>query len=269
MFARFATALVLLAIFCGGLLLLPNDYWALFLLAFLWAASFEWGALAGYSRAGQWLFAALTAASCLALQFYGPARALYVAVYWVAFVFWLVVAPVWLARRAQIRNPVALGLAGWVVLVPTWLALVVLQTAPGELIAVMGIVWVADTAAYFAGRRLGRHPLAPRVSPGKTWEGVAGACLAVAVYYSVLWLIFNTEQPPRDAAGGIVLFAAATAMSVQGDLFESWMKRQAGVKESGILLPGHGGVLDRIDALTASMPLAALWFHYFDQPGFL
>lgn len=267
--ARLVTALVLLAVFCGGLLLLPNDYWGGFLLAILCIASLEWAALAGYSRSGRLAFAGFALISGLALHVHPLAKDWYFVVYWLAAAFWIVMAPACLIGKVQSRNPIVLGVAGWIVLVPTWLALTVLQASPIELIAVLGIVWIADTAAYFAGRRFGRHHLAPRISPGKTWEGLIGALAAVAVYYCVLWLMFGADRSLRDAAGGVLLFAAVAAMSVQGDLFESWMKRQAGVKDSGTLLPGHGGVLDRIDGLTASMPFAALWFYYFNRPGFL
>ena len=157
-----------------------------------------------------------------------------------------------------------MAVVGWVVLVGAWVALVELQArSPRLLLAAMGIVWVADTAAYFAGRAFGRHKLAPQVSPGKTWEGVAGAMLAVGIYALAL--------APLARAAGFVLpvdavaiaawlaFALLTAtVSVFGDLFESLLKRSAGVKDSGAVLPGHGGVLDRADALLAAMPLAAL-----------
>ena len=124
----------------------------------------------------------------------------------------------------------------------------------------MGIVWVADTAAYFAGRRFGQRKLAPEISPGKTWEGVWGAAAAVVVY----WAVASTLLGGRDmhALSGLVWMLLMLVLSVVGDLFESWMKRVAGVKDSGRILPGHGGLLDRVDGLTATLPLAALYFAY-------
>jgi len=144
------------------------------------------------------------------------------------------------------------------VLVPPWLALARLQARPLELLILLCVVWIADSAAYFAGSCLGRRRLAPDISPGKTWEGVMGACAAVAVYYSLLRMLFAPSIAWVGEPVGVVLFVVITVMSIEGDLFESWMKRAAGVKDSGAMLPGHGGVLDRIDGLTASMPVAAL-----------
>jgi phosphatidate cytidylyltransferase len=142
-----------------------------------------------------------------------------------------------------------------------WLALVRLQPTPWALIIVMSVVWIADTAAYAAGKSFGRNKLAPQISPGKTWEGAFGAMVAVAVYYGVLLLALAPEQRYFNGIGGLGLFLLILVLSIEGDLFESWMKRQAGVKDSGQLLPGHGGILDRIDGLTATMPLAALALH--------
>jgi len=150
------------------------------------------------------------------------------------------------------------------VLIGAWVAIVQLQAySPGLVLAAMALVWIADTAAYFTGRAFGRRKLAPHVSPGKTWEGVYGGLAAVALYALAL--------VPLAAAGrfagtvsplAVILWVAGAlalaALSVVGDLCESLLKRQAGVKDSGRLLPGHGGVLDRIDALLAAMPPAAL-----------
>ena len=122
----------------------------------------------------------------------------------------------------------------------------------------LGVVWIADTAAYFAGRRFGRRKLAPSISPGKTWEGVIGAFAGVGVYYALLWFAWAPEFLTGSRASDLLLVAGMLALSVEGDLFESWVKRRAGVKDSGTLLPGHGGVLDRIDGVIAAMPLAAL-----------
>jgi phosphatidate cytidylyltransferase len=122
----------------------------------------------------------------------------------------------------------------------------------------MGLVWAADIAAYFAGRRFGKNKLAPSISPGKTWEGVIGALLGVAVYVLLVWAIAGS---PGKLPLIVLLLVASwcwVGLAVIGDLFESAIKRQAGVKDSGALLPGHGGLLDRIDALTSTLPMAAL-----------
>ncbi len=133
------------------------------------------------------------------------------------------------------------------------------------LVSAMAIVWVADIGAYFAGRAFGRHKLAPAISPGKTWEGVAGGMLAVLVLSAVAALTpaLAGSFPARLLTSfgwpmGVAMICALVAASVVGDLFESMMKRRAGMKDSSTLLPGHGGVLDRIDALIPSMPLALL-----------
>lgn len=272
--ARLATAAVLLPLFAGALLFLPNAHWGLFLLAGLLAGALEWAALAGYRHNGRWLFGGVVVFSGLALLYVSrhdagsaiaAAAQLHAFVYWTSAAFWFVVAPAWLAGKWRIRNALITGVTGWIVLVPAWLALTALQTEPARLLMLLGIVWVADSAAYGVGWRFGRRRLAPRISPGKTWEGVIGASIAVAVYYVVVWFIFTQQRALLHAPGGIILFAVVTVMSVQGDLFESWMKRQAGVKDSGKLFPGHGGMLDRIDGLTASVPLAALWLYYFNS----
>ena len=122
----------------------------------------------------------------------------------------------------------------------------------------MAIVWISDTAAFLCGKQWGRCKLAPSISPGKTWEGVAGAFGGVTLYYVILSVCFASGHAVLDGAMGFAVFLALTALGVEGDLFESWIKRTAGVKDSGTVLPGHGGILDRIDALTSSMPAAAL-----------
>jgi phosphatidate cytidylyltransferase len=140
------------------------------------------------------------------------------------------------------------------VLVPAGLAMVSLR--PAEVLLVIGLVSIADTAAYFAGRAWGRHKLAPAISPGKSWEGAAAGLVAGLAYAIICTAVF------REAAWGAYVAGAAllVVMSIFGDLFESAAKRQAAVKDSGSLLPGHGGVLDRIDSATATLPLAAfLW----------
>lgn len=265
--ARFLTAALLLPIFVGALLLLPNAYWTLLLLPGLGVASLEWGRLAGYGHRGNTAFATVMVLGALALVYLPNFTGIFsfvhvlVASCAAALAFWLLIAPLWLFRKWRAKNVWISGATGGLVLLPTWLALAGLQqTAPVELLVVLGVVWIADSAAYLVGRRFGRHQLAPVVSPSKTWEGVLGAVVAVAMYYGLVWFVVP-QQAMVSGLQGIVLFSAVTIMSIEGDMFESLMKRQAGVKDSGGLLPGHGGVLDRVDGLTASLPLAAIWFY--------
>jgi phosphatidate cytidylyltransferase len=184
----------------------------------------------------------------LALQRAGLQHALFVLT---AF-FWIVLAPLWMRRGVQPSQSVWIGAAGFAVLVPAGLAMVRLE--PLVVLLVLVLVWIADSAAYFVGRAWGRRKLAPSISPGKTWEGVAGGLIGAALYAIIL--AFFTD---RGAWLALVVTALLLGMvSIVGDLFESAVKRQAGVKDSGSLLPGHGGILDRIDSATAALPLAAL-----------
>jgi len=150
------------------------------------------------------------------------------------------------------------------VLLPSACALVQLRAlGPWLLVAAMAIVWVADTAAYFSGRAFGRRKLAPLISPGKTWEGAWGAIAAVLVAgLAVLAALPESSIAPGLAPWFVLGLIPVTAVGIAGDLFESLLKRQAGVKDSSHLLPGHGGLLDRIDSLVATLPfagLAAIW----------
>jgi phosphatidate cytidylyltransferase len=263
--ARLATALILLASCIAAVLWLPNPWWAALLLAVLAMAAWEWGALAGIRGARRVLYVGAVVVSAWAIgevsvgagDGVNPRSGVAIAVYGAGMAFWMLLALPWFTRQWQVRSRLALAAAGWLVLVPAWLAVARLQGEPERLLALLGIVWVADTAAYLAGRKWGRRRLAPSVSPAKTWEGVAGACAAVAVYYVAL-SILAPDWRGLDGWSGAVLFAGVTLMSIVGDLYESWIKRQAGVKDSGAWLPGHGGVLDRIDSMNSSMPFAAL-----------
>lgn len=165
--------------------------------------------------------------------------------------FWLLLAPLWLWRGVAVGHQRLLALAGVPVLLPAGLAMVALP-AP-QLLAVLALTWIADTAAYFAGTRWGRHKLAPSVSPGKTWEGAAGGLAGVLVYAGIMAaMVEGIAWAPFLGAAALL-----AALSIVGDLFESAAKRQAAVKDSGALLPGHGGILDRIDSATATLPIAA------------
>jgi len=273
---RVATAAVLVPCVLAALFLLPPAPWAVATLGVVLLAAHEWARLASFGRARWLVFVgglAVVGALLLAVSAPGLARgwphAVLFAACGLATLFWLAVAPPWVFRRWPLRSPLALTVAGWVVLAGAWVALVELQArSPWLVLAAMAIVWIADTAAYFAGRAFGRRKLAPLVSPGKTWEGVFGGLAAVAVYAVALVPFaqaagYGGSLAPLAVVAWVALALALAALSVVGDLYESWLKRVAGVKDSGTLLPGHGGVLDRIDALVAAMPPAALAAHWF------
>jgi phosphatidate cytidylyltransferase len=268
---RVITAILLVAGLLAALFWLPPLGWTALAAALLGAAAGEWAGLARAGSGGRILYATATAGAGLAAAFAagiadGGAGVLALApLYGLALAFWIIAVPLWFARRPAVP-PAAIVLAvGWVVLLPTFLALVQLRNlGPAMLLGFMATVWVADIAAYGVGRKFGRNKLAPSISPGKTWEGVYGALAATAVYAGIWTGFFRGATPaavrdlPWSPVWMIVLLEALTVLSILGDLFESAMKRQAGLKDSGRLLPGHGGVLDRIDALTPVLPTAAL-----------
>lgn len=268
---RILTALVLVALVLAALFLLPPIGWGLVTLAGIAVAANEWATLAGYARAMRVVFVGGAALIGLNLLFSplaafgrGWPQGVLIAACAPAAVFWLLAVPFWLAGQWRPRSPLLLAIVGWLILTGAWAALVELQArSPWLALAAMAIVWIADIAAYFSGRAFGRRKLAPAISPGKTWEGVYGALLGVIAY--ALGLTAFAQQAgytgsfgPAAIAGWVALAVVLTALSVMGDLFESLQKRQAGVKDSGTLLPGHGGMLDRIDALLAALPVAAL-----------
>jgi phosphatidate cytidylyltransferase len=262
---RVLTAIVLVPLLLACLFLLPNSAWAVLMVIPAALGAQEWSRLVGYGRRGCVILIAAVVSTCLGLVVlgvYAPALATDVAVllYLLALLFWATAAPLWLFVGWRPTQPLLLAVVGWIVLVPAWMAIVSLQKSATVLLAVLLAVWIADIAAYFAGRRFGRRKLAPQISPGKTWEGVIGAFVAVLVYGCAMSFLLQPSANRYDRAVMMIFFAALTVLSIIGDLFESWIKRVAGVKDSGSLLPGHGGILDRIDSLTAALPFAALYF---------
>ncbi|MDQ8021253.1 MAG: phosphatidate cytidylyltransferase [Moraxellaceae bacterium] len=257
---RVLTAIVMVAVFAAALFLLPGWAWGLFVAAIVWVAGGEWRRLAGLSdTAGMLLSAALAAMAVVAALW--PAFIAWPLLLAVGLVFWLVWVPALMrpgaAPLAEGGKKVWLGL---LVLLPAAVAMVLIRNQHGPWMLLYGMiaVWIADTAAYFVGRAIGRRKLAPRISPGKSWEGAIGGAVAVLAYA----LILREFEPALAQRGGVIAFAVLAlcyaALSVLGDLFESLAKRQAGMKDSGTLLPGHGGVLDRVDSLTSTLPLLGL-----------
>ncbi|WP_163577863.1 phosphatidate cytidylyltransferase [Halomonas faecis] len=257
---RILTALWLVPLALGGLFGLSGAAFGLFTGGMVLLATWEWTNLAGVTRRGvRGVLVAILAVVMVLLWLAGSAHAtwpLWLSVVgWLLNLYWVIHYP---ARREQ-WQPSARRLAmGLWVLLPAWVGFNVLRDLGSVwLLFVLLLVWGADIGAYFSGRAWGRHKLAPAVSPGKSWEGVAGG-LAVTL---ALALVFAVWQG-LGTGGGVALLAATavvTLVSVLGDLLESMLKRHRGIKDSSNLLPGHGGVLDRIDSLTAAVPLFALF----------
>jgi phosphatidate cytidylyltransferase len=260
---RFLTSFALLAAFLLALFLVSDILWALLMLIIVSIGFWEWAGLGQFSTRGRAVYTGLSVLAGIFLVFadrFGLAYMRPLVLFWgilAATGFWLIVCPIWLITRYQVKRRFLMALAGWLVIGPLWLALVSLRNIdPRLLLGLIAVIWIADTAAYFTGKRFGKHKLAPQISPGKTWEGVIGAWVAVSAYALLLCLIFGFDFWLIAAVWGI------TVLSIMGDLLESLMKRQAGLKDSGSLLPGHGGMLDRIDGLTSSLPLAAFFVYF-------
>jgi phosphatidate cytidylyltransferase len=250
--ARIGTAAVLIVLLLAGLFLLPRLGVAALMALIIAIAGFEWARLCGLGATESRLYAAAIVIGLLVLysvQVWRPAFA-------VAAAFWVFAAPIWLWRGMHAAQRNVLIPLGFLVLVPPALAMVALE--PLDALLALAVAWIADTAAYFVGRRWGRRKLAPSISPGKSWEGAIGGLGGAAAYAMILWLFFTAGREARMAAAFLGAAVLLTAVSIVGDLFESAAKRQAGVKDSGTILPGHGGMLDRIDSATAVLPLAAL-----------
>lgn len=257
---RLLTAAVLIPLFVWAVLGLPTSYFAVLLALVIVIAAMEWGAIARFPpplRAGF----VVAVAALLPLAIWAPPSTPFMYAITGGAVIWWIVSMQWL-RRYEVGRPVRYGrwgavLVGMLVLLPPWLALVALHAdpaaGPAYVLFLFVLIWAADSGAYFCGRRYGRRKLAPRVSPGKTWEGAAGgmaAALAVAVIGAGLLDVSFAAAPAF-----LILCGMVVVISVVGDLVESLFKREAGVKDSGRFLPGHGGALDRIDSLTAAAPL--------------
>ncbi|MDR6383624.1 phosphatidate cytidylyltransferase [Paraburkholderia caribensis] len=266
---RVITAIVLLAI------LLPVTLWAPIggfgaLIAFVVVfAAWEWARLLKLPGAGPVIYAIVAALALVASTKLGTGVTAPRPLFEASSIFWIFAGPFVLLRKPTLSQGAwrpFLLLAGVVVFAACWHALVAARMAGVPFVlSLLLVVWLADIGAYFAGKAFGKHKLAPSISPGKTWEGAIGGWLAVMIV-AALAVITHAFAPTLfsallDHLGTARAFATLTLLvvfSVVGDLFESMLKRQAGVKDSSNLLPGHGGVLDRIDALLPVLPLAML-----------
>jgi phosphatidate cytidylyltransferase len=273
---RVITAVVLLALLLPALFAAnPWPFMAL-TVVLIGAGAWEWGRLNGLNQTGSWLSGLGCVAVCVLLEQAGWVIQTPSQVWLLAGGLWVLLGA-WMLQRgvsAWALWPRAVRwLAGWLLLVLAWLALAQAhQRGVNFLLSVLVLVWAADVFAYFFGRGLGGRwftvKLAPSISPGKTWEGALGGALGVLLV-AAIWVVFDRQQSPSSLSffslmwsqGWFVAVPSAlfmTAMSVVGDLVESLVKRSAGMKDSSGLLPGHGGVLDRVDALLPTLPLAMM-----------
>jgi phosphatidate cytidylyltransferase len=259
--ARVITALLLAPLAIAGVLFLPSTGFALGFGLVLCYAIWEWTRVIGFRGRPLRLTAVIVNGAIMtALLLLDPAGWL-LPIAWVG-VLWWCLAIFWLrsfefGAAPTRRNRELKMLVGSVMVVPAWVAAWMLhrepEFGPWWTLFVLMLIWVADVSAYFAGRRFGSHKLAPRISPGKTREGVYGALVGTALFAAIAGFLI---KPIPIGHGMLILLAAVTVLfSIVGDLFESLIKRQSNLKDSGSLLPGHGGMLDRIDSVLAALPI--------------
>jgi len=272
--SRLITALILIPIVIAALFLLPPPGFAIVTLAVCMLAAWEWGQFAGLASRSQRVWLAVLCGLVLAVMMF-TLPAYHHSVHltqiagslWAALVWWIAALLLVLTYPGSAalwrRSRVLRLLFGVLTIVPFFWGMVALRQYHYEtdhfsgawwLLYVMLLVWGADSGAYMFGRLFGKHKLAPKVSPGKTWEGFFGGLVTSAV---IAWL-FGLWAPLSISPGVLLTCSLVAALaSVLGDLTESMFKREAGIKDSGQLIPGHGGILDRIDSLTAAVPVFA------------
>jgi phosphatidate cytidylyltransferase len=266
---RFLTALVLAPLMLAGIYLLPDEAFRLFIGVIILLGAWEWANIAGYSTTVQRALITATMAFILIVVH------LVFSVQSAIWMYFILASLVWWAGASLIvfRYPNASGwlsngplklLVGLPILGTFWLGLVWLKSQSSAdllLTWLMLLVWGADIGAYFAGRAFGKRKLAPNVSPGKTWAGVYGGMFTSILISLVIAYLYLPDHSAKGWVWLMALSSAVVAISVMGDLFESLLKRNRGIKDSSALLPGHGGVLDRIDSLCAATPMfVLLWY---------
>ncbi len=282
---RIITALILAPAAISAIFYLPLVYFAALLMVIIGIGAWEWGPLMGFATKSRRIgFAATTVILIAGIWSVVSPHNLWIdptqiheyasALLWLAVAWWILSAFLMFSypdssgfwsKHRSVR-----GVFGWLTLVPTWLAFMVIRTNDYQadtyhgaqlLMFLFLMVWSADIGAYFVGKTFGKNKLMPNVSPGKTLEGFLGgivsACILVTI--AAYLLAWNGEQ----ITTALLVTVLITTVSVLGDLNESMFKRQAGVKDSGSILPGHGGILDRIDSLTATAPVFALCYVLF------
>jgi len=251
--SRILSAFVMLLVFLSSMFLFSGRYFSFMIYIPSLLALFEWSKLLYFKSHEKKIFLLI---SLILIYFIDQhldadnSRLILL----IASVFWLCIAPLFLLFKINLKNFFLSALIGWVLVMPLIISLnYLIQLSPWVVLLVLTSIWLADSGAYFFGKQFGKKKLAPTISPGKTWEGFLGALFVVSSF-SIAMTYFGFV----NSYMAIFFFNLILVLSVEGDLFESYIKRMAKVKDSGDLIPGHGGVLDRIDSLCSSLPLATL-----------
>jgi len=279
---RIITALILAPAAISAIFYLPINYFAILLMAIIGIGSWEWARFMGLVDTVQRLgYVVVTSAIIAALWVLLPVDETWLvitgvqhditSILWLSVLWWLFAALLMFlypkSSSFWANNKFIIAIFGWLTLVPTWLAFMVLRTNNHLLDEFQGaqllmylfmLVWSADVGAYFVGKSLGKRKLMPNVSPGKTIEGFIGGVVCASILTIIVG--FSLQWSSDKFMTALIVTLLITSISVLGDLTESMFKRQAGVKDSGTILPGHGGILDRIDSLTATAPVFALCY---------
>lgn len=259
---RLLTALVLIPLVVWGILQLSTQSLSLIFALVILIGAWEWGGLMKLKSIG-WrsFYVFVVAAGMFAVtMFMNSANTDWMALpvislfWWLLAIIWVLTYPKTSSRWSYSWIQFVIGL---MVLIPAWLAVIGLHgygsQGPYLVLYLLSLIWVADSSAYFGGRRWGKRKLAPEVSPGKTWEGAISAVVASILY--ALFAAYLLNIPGNQWLVFVVLTQVTVVFSIFGDLTESMFKRHAGIKDSGAIIPGHGGILDRIDSVTAAAPV--------------
>jgi phosphatidate cytidylyltransferase len=257
---RIITAAILIPIVIAVIFLLDTVWFSALFAVFVGVGAWEWAGLCKISKKYQYLYSLVTVL-ILAGLYSASNSGIYNSLILSGVVYWIIAVALVFSYQKQRnflpKSPLALLIIGQLLLIPMWVSLTVLKSFPGNgailIMLLMLLIWGADTAAYFVGKKWGKRRLASRVSPGKTWEGSIGgviAGIAIALAYVIV-----SDAMPNQGIALIGLSFLTVSISIIGDLMESMVKREADIKDSGSILPGHGGVMDRIDSLTAAGPV--------------
>lgn len=264
---RIITAAILIPFVILSLLYASAQGFTIGLAVVLLIATFEWNNFVNYkNKINGWIFSFVVTVSFLYLELVADAQIIQYVIY-LSLAWWFISLPLLMTFPFKsthlLQQKTAKVIVGFIVLLATFLALNLLRSSSeygiSYVLYLLIIIWIADSGAYFAGRAWGKHKLIPNVSPGKSWEGVAGAVVSTSIAAFVALDLLNISS--SQSLVFIAVTFVTVAYSIIGDLSESMFKRMANIKDSGNILPGHGGILDRIDSLMSGLPifLAGLW----------